>query len=378
MKKVILPISLILVTLLVAVFGTVMFNKVQASYEELDLLSAINETYPDFTHFEKSEAKLQNDKKTKSEVTEAYVIYNGEEVIGYLYYAQSVSYSTKESAQVVKVLVGIGADKKMTLLEVISTDPNDYYNQEKNVSKFEKLINNIFKDKVTNKTYLEKVTGVSNATLTTNAIKNAVKIARTQFYKDINEKLPVDPLKVTLVSSTQDTTDLTKFTAVMNFQSETYTTAVELTATLTVDYSTMEVSYSSGTIAGAAVELADKEKEAVVKAFSLPKTPFFASIDETTRTYQIVTTETSFGSVVLNTIVLDADNKVVSYTTQGSVVGGGYNESSYDFDSFRNNTVGQDVANVDKLTGVSGVTLSSNALKSAFTFLAQYLAGGNN
>ena len=378
MKKVILPISLILVTLLVAVFGTVMFNKVQASYEELDLLSAINETYPDFTHFEKSEAKLQNDKKTKSEVTEAYVIYNGEEVIGYLYYAQSVSYSTKESAQVVKVLVGIGADKKMTLLEVISTDPNDYYNQEKNVSKFEKLINNIFKDKVTNKTYLEKVTGVSNATLTTNAIKNAVKIARTQFYKDINEKLPVDPLKVTLVSSAQDTTDLTKFTAVMNFQSETYTTAVELTATFTVDYSTMKVSYASGTIAGAAVELADKEKEAVVKAFSLPKTPFFASIDETTRTYQIVTTETSFGSVVLNTIVLDADNKVVSYTTQGSVVGGGYSESSYDFDSFKNNTVGQDVANVDKLTGVSGVTLSSNALKSAFTFLAQYLAGGNN
>lgn len=373
MKKYILPICLWVSLVAIIVLGIVLSDATFSSNKDLANYGAIKEIYKDYTKTEVRTSKLAEDAVTGAKVISVYDVYEKDDLLGYAYVVSVQTHSA--NVQKMNLLIAMNPKtEKLVSYKVLSCDANDYYNSKS--ENFDLFANTLKNTLVSEKNYLDEgtFTGVSGATSTTNAIVSAIKIARVQFYKDINKELPVLTLSAKLNKITQDLSVgvFNSFNAEMTVVSDTLNNA-KVNVKFTYDFETAKATFVS----------ADKTLSAEVQALcmskiSLSTANYIKSHNAETGEF-VVVTYMSFGSVFTTTLTVDAAGQITAYDVETSA---GFTANWKDYtaqsEAFIGTVPGNNISGVESLEYVSGATFTSNALKDALTLVKGYFQLGGN
>ena len=370
MKKHILPICLGLSLVVIIVLGIILSEATFASNSNLATYGAIKEVYEDYTKTEVRTGKLAEDGLSGAKVVEVYDVYEKSDLLGYAYIVRVQTHS--ENKEMMYLLVAMDPKtEKLVTFKVLSSDANDYYN-----SKTKEF--NIFKNMLTNtlvseKNYLDEgtYTAVSGATSTTTAIVNAIKVARIQFYKDINKELPVLSLSAKLNGVTQNLSEgvFNSFTANLNVTTDKLNNA-QVNVEFTYDYESNQATFVS-----ADKTLDSEAQQLVMSKINLNNANYIKSHNSETGEF-VVITFMSFGSVFTTTLTVDAEGQITAYNVETSA---GFTAHWQDYtaqsEAFISTVPGTNISGVDSLEYVSGASRTSDALKEALTLVKGYLGG---
>ena len=372
MKKYILPICLWLSLVVIIVLGIVLSESTFASNKDLATYGAIKEIYEDYTKTEVRTSRLAEDGMTGAKVEAVYDVYNKSELLGYAYIASVQTHTANPERM--RILVAMDPEtEKLLSFKVLSCDANDYYNSKE--KEFGIFKNGLVNTLVSEKNYLDEgtYTAVSGATSTSTGIVNAIKIARVQFYKDINKELPVLSLSAKLNSVTQNLSEgvFNSFTANLNVTTETLNNA-KVNVEFTYDYESEKATFVSSdkTLDAAAQDL-------VMSKINLKTTDHIKSFNTETGEFTVITNN-SFGSVLTTIVKVDENGVVEKYSVTANpsfTVNWSVEDSA--FDSFVGSVAGTNIANSSDLANVSTATVTTTALKAALVLVNDYLNGGN-
>lgn len=372
MKKYILPICLWLSLVVIIVLGIVLSESTFASNKDLATYGAIKEIYKDYTKTEVRTSRLAEDGMTGAKLEAVYDVYNKSELLGYAYIG-SVQTHTKNPERM-RILVAMDPKtEKLVTFKVLSYDANDYYGSK--LKEFNIFKNSLSNTLVSEKNYLDEgtYTAVSGATSTTTGIVNVIKVARVQFYKDINKELPVLSLTAKLNGVTQNLSEgvFNNFTANLNVTTETLNNA-KVNVVFTYDFETEKATYVSSdkTLDTAALDL-------VMSKITLSGVDYIKAHNSETNEFTVITNN-SFGSVLTTVVKVDEAGVVQDYSVTANpsfTVNWGVTDS--EFDSFISSVEGTNVANSSDLANVSTATVTTTALKAALVLVNDYLNGGN-
>jgi uncharacterized protein with FMN-binding domain len=358
MKKVLLPLGLALSLIVIFVLGVVVAESVTKNREKVvnDILveevkAALNsaaETYfEDFDKLELDEEKpliTSYEDSDKNKVLARYQIIKENAEVGILYYIEVVGIN-----EGLRVAVVIEPTSRNILgyKIVVNNESTDY---------FEKLDETFFNQfvNVDMKKPVFDFTPVATITLSSKAIIRVMKMAREQFYQDIDEELPIPSVDFTFVSAVQWLSDISIFTYTMSDGTRS------VDAKLKYDTSKRELSFVD-----ADTVLSEEEIEALVATANAIENKPAARItayDPNTRVFTVSSTGHN-GPIICN-ITLDENGKFPGYTV-------GENDEDY----YRNipQYSGPDpIENIPKLIRergdtegietITGATYTSNAL----------------
>ena len=382
MKKYILPICLWLSLVVIIVLGIVLSESTFASNKDLATYGAIKEIYEDYTKTEVRTSRLAEDGMTGAKVEAVYDVYNKSELLGYAYIASVQTHSKNPERMKILVVMDPKTEKLLTF-KVLSCDANDYYNSKE--KEFGIFKNGLVNSLVSEKNYLDEgtYTAVSGATSTTTGIVNAIKIARVQFYKDINKELPVLSLSAKLNSVTQNLSEgvFNSFTANLNVTTETLNNA-KVNVEFTYDYETEKATFVSSdkTLDAAAQDL-------VMSKINLKNANYIKSYNVETSEFVVVTIMSQYNLVYTSTFKLSSEGLITNYnleTSSGFVVGlSNYTDKGADLLAGIISEIngGVTVESVESLNTITSATVASSkaTLLKAFELAKNYLnLGGNN
>jgi hypothetical protein len=361
MKKVLLPLGLALSLIVIFVLGVVVAESVTKNREkvvndilveevkaaEMRALNSAAETYfEDFDKLELDEEKpliTSYEDSDKNKVLARYQIIKENAEVGILYYIEVVG---KNEGLRVAVVIEPTSRNILGYKIVVNNESTDY---------FEKLDETFFNQfvNVDMKKPVFDFTPVAKNPLSSKAIIRVMKMAREQFYQDIDEELPIPSVDFTFVSAVQWLSDISIFTYTMSDGTRS------VDAKLKYDTSKRELSFVD-----ADTVLSEEEIEALVATANAIENKPAARItayDPNTRVFTV--SSTGYGPIICN-ITLDENGKFPGYTV-------GENDEDY----YRNipQYSGPDpIENIPKLIRergdtegietITGATYTSNAL----------------
>ncbi len=379
MKKYILPICLWVSLLVIIVLGIVLSEATFASNKDLATYGAIKEIYEDYTKTEVRTSKLADDGLTGAKVIAVYDVYNKSELLGYAYIVTIQTH--QKNPEKMNLLVAMDPKtEKLLSFKVLSCDVNDYYNtKEKEFGIFHNTLKNTL---VSEKNYLEEGTYnvVSGATSTTNSIVAAIKVARVQFYKDINKELPVVSLSAKLNSVTQNLSSgvFNSFTADMTVTNDKLNNA-KVKVEFTYDYESNTATYVS-----ADKTLDSETQEVVMKKINLNGQNYIKSYNAETGEF-VVVTFMKYGSTYTSTLKVAENGTITDFSLEASN-GFVYNVAGYADNgaALLENIIAQIngslIENVESLDSITAATVKSStaALLKVFELVEQYKDLGGN
>jgi len=359
MKKVLLPLGLALSLIVIFVLGVVVAESVTKNREkvvndilveevkaaEMRALNSAAETYfEDFDKLELDEEKpliTSYEDSDKNKVLARYQIIKENAEVGILYYIEVVG---KNEGLRVAVVIEPTSRNILGYKIVVNNESTDY---------FEKLDETFFNQfvNVDMKKPVFDFTPVATITLSSKAIIRVMKMAREQFYQDIDEELPIPSVDFTFVSAVQWLSDISIFTYTMSDGTRS------VDAKLKYDTSKRELSFVD-----ADTVLSEEEIEALVATANQNKPAArITAYNPNTRVFTVSSTGYN-GSIICN-ITLDENGKVTGYTV-------GEHDESYSYSPQYN---GPDpINNIPKLIResgdtegietITGATVTSNAL----------------
>ncbi len=359
MKKVLLPLGLALSLIVIFVLGVVVAESVTKNREkvvndilveevkaaEMRALNSAAETYfEDFDKLELDEEKpliTSYEDSDKNKVLARYQIIKENAEVGILYYIEVVG---KNEGLRVAVVIEPTSRNILGYKIVVNNESTDY---------FEKLDETFFNQfvNVDMKKPVFDFTPVATITLSSKAIIRVMKMAREQFYQDIDEELPIPSVDFTFVSAVQWLSDISIFTYTMSDGTRS------VDAKLKYDTSKRELSFVA-----ADTVLSEEEIEALVATANKNKPAArITAYNPNTRVFTVSSTGYN-GSIICN-ITLDENGKVTGYTV-------GEHDESYSYSPQYSEP--DPIINIPKLIResgdtegietITGATVTSNAL----------------
>lgn len=361
MKKVLLPLGLALSLIVIFVLGVVVAESVTKNREkvvndilveevkaaEMRALNSAAETYfEDFDKLELDEEKpliTSYEDSDKNKVLARYQIIKENAEVGILYYIEVVGYN-----EGLRVAVVIEPTSRNILgyKIVVNNESTDRF-EELDETFFNQFVNVDMKKPVFD------FTPVATITLSSKAIIRVMKMAREQFYQDIDEELPIPSVDFTFVSAVQWLSDISIFTYTMSDGTRS------VDAKLKYDTSKRELSFVD-----ADTVLSKEEIEALVATANQNKPAArITAYNPNTRVFTVSSTGYN-GSIICN-ITLDENGKVTGYT-----VGEHDHDESYIYspqysgpDPINNiPKLIRESGDTEGIETITGATVTSNAL----------------
>ncbi|HOR96513.1 MAG TPA: FMN-binding protein [Bacilli bacterium] len=361
MKKVLLPLGLALSLIVIFVLGVVVAESVTKNREkvvndilveevkaaEMRALNSAAETYfEDFDKLELDEEKpliTSYEDSDKNKVLARYQIIKENAEVGILYYIEVVG---KNEGLRVAVVIEPTSRNILGYKIVVNNESTDY---------FEKLDETFFNQfvNVDMKKPVFDFTPVATITLSSKAIIRVMKMAREQFYQDIDEELPIPSVDFTFVSAVQWLSDISIFTYTMSDGTRS------VDAKLKYDTSKRELSFVD-----ADTVLSEEEIEALVATANQNKPAArITAYNPNTRVFTV--SSTGYNGPIICNITLDENGKVTGYT-----VGEHDHDESYIYSPQYSEP--DPIINIPKLIResgdtegietITGATVTSNAL----------------
>ncbi len=359
MKKVLLPLGLALSLIVIFVLGVVVAESVTKNREkvvndilveevkaaEMRALNSAAETYfEDFDKLELDEEKpliTSYEDSDKNKVLARYQIIKENAEVGILYYIEVVG---KNEGLRVAVVIEPTSRNILGYKIVVNNESTDY---------FEKLDETFFNQfvNVDMKKPVFDFTPVATITLSSKAIIRVMKMAREQFYQDIDEELPIPSVDFTFVSAVQWLSDISIFTYTMSDGTRS------VDAKLKYDTSKRELSFVD-----ADTVLSEEEIEALVATANKNKPAArITAYNPNTRVFTV--SSTGYNGPIICNITLDENGKVTGYTV-------GEHDESYIYSPQYSEP--DPIINIPKLIResgdtegietITGATVTSNAL----------------
>ena len=325
------------------VVNDILVEEVKAA--EMRALNSAAETYfEDFDKLELDEEKpliTSYEDSDKNKVLARYQIIKENAEVGILYYIEVVG---KNEGLRVAVVIEPTSRNILGYKIVVNNESTDY---------FEKLDETFFNQfvNVDMKKPVFDFTPVATITLSSKAIIRVMKMAREQFYQDIDEELPIPSVDFTFVSAVQWLSDISIFTYTMSDGTRS------VDAKLKYDTSKRELSFVD-----ADTVLSEEEIEALVATANQNKPAArITAYDPNTRVFTVSSTGHN-GPIICN-ITLDENGKVTGYTV-------GEHDESYGYSPQYSGT--DPIINIPKriresgdtegIETITGATITSNAL----------------
>jgi uncharacterized protein with FMN-binding domain len=360
MKKVLLPLGLALSLIVIFVLGVVVAESVTKNREkvvndilveevkaaEMRALNSAAETYfEDFDKLELDEEKpliTSYEDSDKNKVLARYQIIKENAEVGILYYIEVVG---KNEGLRVAVVIEPTSRNILGYKIVVNNESTDY---------FEKLDETFFNQfvNVDMKKPVFDFTPVATITLSSKAIIRVMKMAREQFYQDIDEELPIPSVDFTFVSAVQWLSDISIFTYTMSDGTRS------VDAKLKYDTSKRELSFVD-----ADTVLSEEEIEALVATANQNKPAArITAYDPNTRVFKVSSTGYK-GSIIICNITLDENGKVTGYTVGEHDESYGYSPEYSGPDPIINiPKLIRESGDTEGIETITGATVTSNAL----------------
>lgn len=341
MKKFLVPILSVVILIVLFIGGLLAFNgvKFQNDYR------TIKEAYPDMTSFELISDKdyefqeLKVDEKVVAKVYATYKIFKNSKEVGFVYFVTSNGYKPD-----IKIALGFNTStKKITGIKVLEhSETRERY----------ALLKDSFFKQFKNKSFDERlftINKVSNATLTSVGFENAMIVARLQFAHDKKWTIPAPVL----------VEDYYQNISTLNLIYEFEYNAEKYVVTFDQNYNFVS---------------SDKDLDQELKdlltsvAKTSPLTNLIKSVQTADNVTTLVVTAKGYGGTISGTITYDLTAKKFT----GFVVDQHSESENYGKVIIDGNYTG-DLINDSNTAPVSGMTVTSNALKKMLELAQEYV-----